>query len=91
MPRSQAIHLLLATGLTILAASLPAYAMTVPSVEIVAGEPEPIQKEQTNGTREHGHQDDKGQKDMTTEESGSNSPDGHRADLDTQDKDDPDK
>ena len=60
MPHLRHIYLLLAATLTIPVIMAPAIvttanAMTVPSVEIVAGEPEPTRHDQDNSNLDQGH------------------------------------
>ena len=65
--------------------------MTVPSVEIVAGKPEPTREEQVNNSKGQNNQDEEDQKDMTAAETGGNHPDEHRDNPDTPNRDTPAK
>jgi|GEM_PF-2936006 len=55
MPHLRHIYLLLAATLIIPAIVTTANAMTVPSVEIVAGEPEPTRSDHGNSDLDQGH------------------------------------
>ncbi|TNF06118.1 MAG: hypothetical protein EP323_05415 [Gammaproteobacteria bacterium] len=100
MPRSSPIHLRLSASLLILVSGTLAYGMTVPSIEIVPGEPEPIHKDHNNAAEQQKHnekaisddrqQDQAGQKEgqeaMMKKGLPDDRPDGHGSNPDTPDK-----
>lgn len=86
MPHLRHIYLLLAATLIIPAIVTTANAMTVPSVEIVAGEPEPTRHDQDNSNLDQGH-NNATEKDVETKAEKDNNSDSQMSSPAASDKD----
>ena len=96
MPHLRHIYLLLAATLiipVIIAPDIvtPANAMTVPSVEIVAGEPEPSRSDHGNNHMEQGGHNNAAEKDVETKAEKDNNTNSQMSSPAAPDKDTPDQ
>ena len=86
MPHLRHIYLLLAATLIIPAIVTTANAMTVPSIDIVAGEPEPTRHDQDNSDLDQGH-NNATEKDVETKAEKDNNSDSQMSSPAASDKD----
>ena len=86
MPYLRHIYLLLAATLIAPVIVTPANAMTVPSIDIVAGEPESTPSDEDKSDLEQGH-NDAAEKDVETKAEKDNNPDSQTGSPASPDKD----